>query len=97
MLHLGWTVLTVREEDEVLQLERRGGEVAEAEALREQEAREPPGDRVRQEVALQRRERGPRCRLVRPRHYNRRRHLLRSRRSAALDLDWTFLDWCVIQ
>jgi hypothetical protein len=76
MLHLGWTALTVCEEEEVLQLERRGGEVAEAEALREQEARQPPGDRVRQEVALQRRKRGPcRC-LVRSRCYRSRRHLL---------------------
>jgi hypothetical protein len=91
MLHLGWTVLTVCEEDEVLQLERRGGEVAEAEALREQEAREPPGYRVRQEVALQRRQRGTRRRLVRPRSNSFRRHLLAP--GARLLRIWIGLVW----
>jgi len=37
----------VDEVEELLQLQRRGGAVALAEALREQEPREAPGDRVR--------------------------------------------------
>ena len=38
--------LTVDEVEELLQLQRRGGEVALAEAPREQQPREAPGDRV---------------------------------------------------
>lgn len=55
--------------EELLQLERRGGEVALAEALREQEPRQAPGHRVRDEVALQRHQRGPRRRLIGPLGY----------------------------
>lgn len=69
--------LTVDELEELLQLQRRGGEVALAESLREQQPREAPGDRVRDEVALQRRQRGPRRRLVGPLRHVRSRHYRR--------------------
>jgi hypothetical protein len=60
--------------EELLQLQRRGGVVALAEALREEEPREAPGDRVRDEVALQRRQRRPRRRRVGTLGHGRRRH-----------------------
>uniref|UniRef100_A0A0E0E335 Uncharacterized protein n=1 Tax=Oryza meridionalis TaxID=40149 RepID=A0A0E0E335_9ORYZ len=65
--------LTVGEEEEVVEVERRGGggggEVAEAEALREQQPRQAPGDRVGEGVALQRRQRHARRRQITyPRH-----------------------------
>lgn len=67
-------VLTADELEELLQLERRGGEVAPAEALREQEPRKPPGHGVRDEVALQRHQRGPRRHLVGPLGHGRCHH-----------------------
>lgn len=74
--------LTVGEEEEVVEVERRGGggEVAEAEALREQQPRQAPGDRVGEGVALQRRQRRARRRQVR----RPRRHRHCRRPSCAL-------------
>lgn len=66
--------LTAFEVEEAGELEVGGGEVARAEAAGEEQAREPPDHRVREEVALQRRQRHPHRRFVR--HSDQRLHPL---------------------